>query len=94
MRPYEMMVLLPADLEDHKIVLEQLGEVVQDLGGKMAKLDLWGKRRLAYPIEKKTEGYYALYTFDLEPTQVKELERLLKLRADVTRHIVVRLDEK
>lgn len=94
MRPYEMMVLLPAELEDHKIVLEQVGEVVQGLGGQIAKLDLWGKRRLAFPIEKKTEGYYALYTFDLEPTQVKELDRLLKLRSDVTRHIVVRRDEK
>ncbi len=94
MRPYELMVMLPADLEDHKPVLEQIGEVVQELGGQIAKLDLWGKRRLAYPIDKKTEGYYALYIFELEPTQVNELERLIKLRSDVTRHLVVRRDEK
>ncbi len=94
MRPYELMVLLKPEIEDHKAAVEALGEVVRGLGGEIAKVDIWGKRRLAYPIDKITDGFYALYTLDMDPPQVQELDRLFKLREDVIRHIVVRLDEK
>ncbi|QTX33148.1 30S ribosomal protein S6 [Aminithiophilus ramosus] len=94
MRPYELMVLLKPEIEDHKATVEVLGEVVRGLGGEIAKVDIWGKRRLAYPIDKIVDGFYTLYTLDMDPTQVQELDRLLKLRDDVIRHIVVRLDEK
>jgi len=93
-RPYELMVLLKPEIEDHKAAVEALGEVVRGLGGEIAKVDIWGKRRLAYPIDKITDGFYALYTLDMDPPQVQELDRLFKLREDVIRHIVVRLDEK
>lgn len=94
MRPYEMMVLLEADLEDHSAELDGIKEVVARLGGSVDKVDIWGKRRLAYPIEKRTEGYYALAYFSLEPSQQKELSRLLSLRPGVVRNLVIRLDQE
>jgi len=93
-RSYEMVVILQADLEDHKIVSEEIAEVVRGLGAEVEKVDLWGKKRFAYPIEKLLEGFYVLYTFKLDPAQVRELERLLSLKSQVIRHMVVNLEEK
>jgi len=92
-RPYEMMVLFHPDVEDHKVLAEEIGEVVKGVGGEVSKIDHWGKRRLAYPVDKKQEGYYTLYQLTLDPGQVKELDRLLHIRANVMRHMVVRKDE-
>ncbi|PIE54847.1 MAG: 30S ribosomal protein S6 [Dethiosulfovibrio peptidovorans] len=94
MRPYEMMVLLEPDLEDHSAELDGIKEVIAKLGGTAGKVDVWGKRRLAYPIEKRTEGYYALISFDLDPTQQKELARLLGLRPGMVRNLVIRQDQE
>lgn len=63
MRPYEMMVLVSAEIEDPKEEIAKVEEVVRNLGGEVAKTDFWGKRRLAYPIDKKTEGFYAVCNF-------------------------------
>ncbi|WP_300525895.1 30S ribosomal protein S6 [Aminiphilus sp.] len=93
MRPYEMMVLLHPDVEDYNASVEEVAEMVRGLGGTISKIDRWGKRRLAYPVQKKTEGLYAIYSFTLDPVQVKELERLTRLKSQVMRHIVV-LQEK
>jgi len=92
-RPYEMMVLLHPDVEDYNASVEEVEEMVRGLGGTISKIDRWGKRRLAYPVQKKTEGLYAIYSFTLDPVQVKELERLTRLKSQVMRHIVV-LQEK
>ena len=94
MRSYEMVVILQADLEDHKMVAEEIAEVVRGLGAELEKVDLWGKKRFAYPIEKQLEGFYVLYTFKLDPAQVKEMERLLSLKPQVIRQMVVNLEEK
>ncbi|WP_029165328.1 30S ribosomal protein S6 [Aminiphilus circumscriptus] len=93
MRPYEMMVLLHPDVEDYNASVEEVAEMVRGLGGTISKIDRWGKRRLAYPVQKKTEGLYAIYSFTLDPVQVKELERITRLKSQVMRHIVV-LQEK
>jgi small subunit ribosomal protein S6 len=93
-RSYEMVVILQADLEDHKMASEEIAEVVRGLGAELEKVDLWGKKRFAYPIEKQLEGFYVLYTFKLDPAQVKEMERLLSLKSQVIRHMVVNLEEK
>lgn len=92
-RSYEMMVILQADLEDHKVVSEEIAEVVRDLGAEVEKVDLWGRKRFAYLIDKQPEGFYVLYTFKLDPSQVKEMERLLSLKPQVIRHMVVNLEE-
>lgn len=94
MRPYEMVVLLTAELEDPKEELSKVEEVVRSLGGTVSKMDVWGKRRLAYPIDKKTEGIYALCNFELDPGQLVELNRVLGLRPAIYRQMTVRLDGK
>ncbi len=94
MRPYEMMVLLSAELEDPKEELAKVEEVVRSLGGEVAKTDVWGKRRLAYPIDKKTEGIYAVCNFSLDPDQLVEMNRVLGLRPNIYRQMTIRLDEK
>ena len=94
MRSYEMVLILQADLEDHKMVSEEIAEVVRGLGAELEKVDLWGKKRFAYPIDKQLEGFYSLFTFKLDPAQVKELERVLSLKPYVVRQMVVNLEEK
>jgi small subunit ribosomal protein S6 len=93
-RPYEMMVLMSAEIEDPKEEVEKIEEVVRNLGGESVKTDFWGKRRLAYPIDKKTEGYYAVCNFSIDPKQLTELNRLLGLRPAIYRQMAVSLDEK
>jgi small subunit ribosomal protein S6 len=88
-----MMVLLEADLEEPKDEVEKIEEVVRNLGGSVTRTDVWGKRRLAYPIRKKNEGIYVLFNFDLEPAQTFELKRVLGLRANIYRHMIILLDE-
>ena len=94
MRPYEMMVLISAELEDPKEELAKVEEVVRSLGGEVTKTDVWGKKRLAYPIDKKTEGVYALCNFSLDPDQLVEMNRVLGLRPNIYRQMTIRLDEK
>lgn len=93
-RSYEMVVIFKADIEDHKTVSDEIAEIVRGLGAEVEKVDLWGKKRFAYPIEKELEGFYTLFTFKLDPAQVKEMERLLSLKPSVIRHMVVNLEEK
>lgn len=94
MRSYEMVTILKADVEDVNAVTESLAEIVRGLGAEEVKTDLWGKKKFAYPIEKEFEGYYVLFTFKLDPAQIKEMERLLSLKDQVIRHMVVNLEEK
>ena len=93
-RPFEMLVLASAELEDPKEEIAKVEEVVRSLGGEVSKTDFWGKRRLAYPIQKKTEGFYAVCNFTLNPDQLLELNRVLGLRPNIYRQMTVRLDEK
>ena len=94
MRHYEMLVLLSAELEEPAEEVGKIEEVVRNLGGQVVKVDVWGKKRLAYPIQKKTEGIYVLFNFDLEPAQTFELKRVLGLRGNVYRQMIVLLDEQ
>ena len=93
-RSYEMVVIFKADIEDHKTVSDEVAEIVRGLGAEVEKADLWGKKRFAYPIEKEREGFYTLYTFKLDPAQVKKMERLISLKPSVIRHMVVNMEEK
>ena len=93
MRHYEMLVLMSAELEEPKEEIEKIEEVVRNLGGEATKIDVWGKKRLAYPIQKKNEGIYVLFNFNLEPAQTFELKRVLRLRANIYRQMIILLDE-
>ncbi len=93
MRPYELMVILEPELEDHKALVDEIQEVVRNLGGEIEKAEVWGKRRLAYPIQKRIEGHYSVMAFKIEPEKVSEVERILRLKQQVMRHLVTLRDE-
>ncbi len=94
MRRYELMVILDPDLEERTITpsLEQFLTVVRTAGGTVEKIDVWGRRRLAYEIAKKHEGIYAVVDLVAEPAAVKELDRQLNLNESVLRTKVIRPD--
>ncbi|TAK70482.1 MAG: 30S ribosomal protein S6 [Actinomycetota bacterium] len=94
MRRYEVMVILDPDLEERTVApsLETFLNVVRADGGTVEKVDIWGRRRLAYEINKKTEGIYALFDLSAEPASVLELDRQLSLNEAVLRTKVMRTD--
>ncbi len=93
MRQYEMLTILSAEMEEPKEEVEKVEEVVRSLGGEIARTDLWGRRRLAYPIHKKVDGVYVLFNFKLEPAQTFELKRVLGLRSNIYRSMLIALDD-
>ena len=94
MRHYEIMIILDPNLEERTAQpsLGQFMKVVTDGGGKVEKTDIWGKRRFAYPIDKKPEGYYAIVDLTAEPNTVLELDRQLNLNEGILRTKVTRPD--
>lgn len=95
MRQYEMMVIFDPTLDERTIApsLDTLLNVVREEGGKVDKVDVWGKRRLAYEIKKNSEGIYAVVDVNCEPAAVQELDRLLTLNESVLRTKVLRADQ-
>jgi len=95
-RHYELMVILAPDLEERTITpsLEQFLSVIRNSGGTVEKIDVWGRRRLAYEINKNFEGIYAVIELAAEPDATAELDRQLNLNESVLRTKVLRLPEK
>ena len=93
MRKYEMLAILDAGTENQSEEIAKIEDVIKNLGGTVSKSDAWGKKTLAYPIRKKTEGFYVLFSFELEPAQTFELRRILGLRANVYRQLMTVVDE-
>lgn len=95
MRRYEIMVILDPDLEEKTIApsLEAFLNVVRADGGTVHSIDVWGRRRLAYEINHKAEGIYALLLVDATVASVKELDRQLSLNEAVMRTKVMRAEE-
>jgi small subunit ribosomal protein S6 len=91
-RHYELMVILDPDLEERTITpsLEQFLGVVRTAGGTVEKIDVWGRRRLAYEIDHRVEGIYAVIDLTAESDAVKELDRQLNLNEAVLRTKLVR----
>jgi small subunit ribosomal protein S6 len=96
MRRYEVMVILDADLEERTVgpSLDQYLTLVRQGGGSVEKVDVWGRRRLAYEINKKSEGIYAVLDLSCEPSVVQELDRQLTLNESVLRTKVIRPDAR
>ncbi|HKA67803.1 MAG TPA: 30S ribosomal protein S6 [Actinomycetes bacterium] len=94
MRRYEVMVILDPDLEERTVApsLDQFLKVIRTSGGTVEKVDIWGRRRLAFEIKKKAEGIYAVIDLAAEPDSVKELDRQLNLNEAVLRTKVIRPD--
>lgn len=92
MRRYEIMVILDPNLDERTVApsLENFLGVVRNDGGSVEKTEIWGKRRLAYDIEKNSEGIYAVIDLTAKPETVKELDRQLGLAEAVLRTKVLR----
>jgi small subunit ribosomal protein S6 len=95
MRRYEMMIILDPSLEERTVQpsLDQFLTVVTTAGGTIDKVDVWGRRRLAYDIDKKSEGIYTIIDLVAEPDTVKELDRQLNLNEAVMRTKILRPDQ-
>jgi small subunit ribosomal protein S6 len=92
MRRYEMMVILDPELEERTVApsLETYLKIIKDSGGSVDRLDIWGRRRMAFEIAKKGEGIYAVVDMNCEPAAIKELDRQLNLNEAVLRTKVIR----
>lgn len=95
MRHYEMMIILDPGLEEATVQpsLEQFLTVVKTGGGSVDKVDVWGRRRLAYEIDKRSEGIYAVIDMNAMPDSVAELDRQLGLNEAVLRTKVMRMEQ-
>ena len=92
MRHYELMIILDPDLEERTVTpsLETYLKIIKESGGNVNKLDVWGKRRLSFEINKKAEGIYAVADMNCEPAAIKELDRQLNLNESILRTKVMR----
>ena len=92
MRPYEVMIILDPDLEERTVQpsLETFLNVVRQDKGSVDKVDVWGRRRMAYDIDKKSEGIYVVLELTCTPQTVNELDRQLNLNEAVLRTKVLR----
>lgn len=95
MNQYELMVILDPEIDERTVApsLDKFLNVVRNDGGTIDKVDIWGRRRLAYEINKKSEGIYAVVDFTAEPATTTELDRQLKLSEAVMRTKVLRAEE-
>jgi small subunit ribosomal protein S6 len=92
MRKYEIMVILDPDTDERTVqpTLEQFLTVITKGGGTVDSLDIWGRRRFAYEIQKKAEGIYAVINLTANPADVKELDRQFSINETVMRTKVMR----
>ena len=96
MRKYEMVVILDPSIDERTVstTFEKLVQVIPAEGGTIDQVDVWGKRKFTYEIQKKTEGIYIVLTFTATSATAQELDRQLGLNESVLRTKLMRLDEK
>lgn len=96
MRKYEMVVILDPSIDERTVsaTFEKLVQVIPAEGGTIDEVDVWGKRKFAYEIDKKTEGIYIVLTFTATSATAQELDRQLGLNESVMRTKLMRLDVK
>lgn len=92
MNPYEILLMLDPELPDERQaeIVQRMREAVEKAGGSWVGHDPWGRRKLAYEIDKKTEGAYHLVTFDSDPATLEEVSRVLRITDGVMRHLPLR----
>ena len=90
------MLILPAEADESVVsaALERITRIVSEAGGAVGTVDRWGRRRLAFEIDRQNEGYYVVVRFTAEPSTQAEIDRTLKLADEVIRHKVLVLPEK
>ena len=96
MHKYELAVVLSAKLEedDRTAALDKVKALIERFGGQITNVDDWGKKKLAYEIQKMTEGYYYFIQFDAEATAPAEIESRIRIMDNVIRYLIVRADEE
>ena len=92
MNQYEVLYVITPELDEEadKVVMDKFADIITANGGEIEKVDVWGKRRLAYPIDYKTEGYYVLVVFNANPELPRELERNMRNDERLMRYMVTR----
>lgn len=95
MNKYELAVLFHPDLEvDLEKGEQRVKKIIQDNKGKIISTDNWGRKKLAYSIDKLDFAVYVFYTIELEPSSLAKVESLLNITDEVMRYLIVKLDEK
>ena len=91
MQPYELTIIVAPTVEEDALQaqIDTITERIAQLDGQVTNTNIWGRRRLAYPIKKFSEGHYVLFTLQLLPESVKEIERDLLISETVIRHLLV-----
>ena len=94
MNSYEVALIIRPEVEEEaqQSLIERLSQILTAEGGQVDNVETWGRRRLAYPINKVNEGYYYFIQGQFASTALPELDRVAKLSEDVVRHMVVRQD--
>ncbi len=95
MKAYELLFFVDPTITDEARagVMKRIEVALTENGGQVDNVDNWGKRKLAYEIDKLTEGDYTLVNFHADPTQIAELDRVLRINDAVKRHMIVRRPE-
>ena len=96
LRPYEVMIILDAELDEETIraAIERWLQLIEAHGAERGHLDVWGKRRLAYEINHKADGFYVVFQAKAGPLAMVELHRVLSLADEVVRHKILRIPAK
>ena len=96
MREYEAVYIVKPnyDEEQYAQFIEKYSALIQNNGGEIIKVEPWGKRRLAYEIDKLREGYYVLVNFESEATLPREIERTMQIAESILRYLIVKVEEK
>ena len=94
MRLYELTYIVRPDMDDEAVaaVAARLEQTITANGGTVLKTENWGKRRLAYPIRRYSEGHYILLHAELTDKAIREAERQIKISEDIIRHLLVRVE--
>ncbi|MBM4446831.1 MAG: 30S ribosomal protein S6 [Chloroflexi bacterium] len=93
MHSYEMVLIISPEVADEEVpdFITKLGELVNKTGGSVDEVNQWGRKQLAYPIKRSTEGNYVLTKLKLKPALTKELEANLRLSGKILRHLLIKL---
>ncbi|MDY6054545.1 30S ribosomal protein S6 [Micrococcus sp.] len=96
MRAYELMVLIDPEVDERTVepTLKKYLEVVTNDGGTVDTIDVWGRRKTAYEIQKKSEAIYVVVNFHAQPAATKELDRLLNINETILRTKIIRPEEQ
>jgi small subunit ribosomal protein S6 len=95
-RDYELGIVVnpEASEEQTRAIIDRVAQLVATSGGQTVRVDAWGRRRLAYPIEHHRDGYYVFIDLNMNPEGVAEIDRNLRVSEEVIRHIIVKRDPK